>query len=185
MVLLALGVAGRPEARAAEALSASCQARSVGDRVVVVIQLQGFAEEETLRLLRLGMRGQIRAEATLLRKRWGLFEQTLGSQVMQATLSTAQDKQALLLNDRTQVDPLRPIPLERLALRLGKRAEGRLTVRAHVWLQVVTVSSLSKVAAWATESSEDETASILTRGLLAAVVDDLTRSVECSCVVAD
>jgi hypothetical protein len=153
--------------------------------VVAEIELRGFVEEETLRLLRLGLRGRIRVEASLVRKRWGVFEQTVGSRVMEAHLSSAEDGQALVLNDRTRVEALAPMPLDRLALRFSDRdgAGSRLAVRAGVWLQVVTVSSLSKVAAWATESSEDEASSALTRGLLAAVVDDLTRSAECTCAV--
>jgi len=171
--------------RASEAASATCEARAVGDRVVAVITLHGFVEDESLRLLRLGMRGRIRVEATLLRKRWGVFEQTLASRVFESDLTSSRDKRALILNDGTPVDPLGPIPLARLALRLPERDVGRTTLRIAVQLQVVTMSSLSKVAAWATESGgEDDTSSILTRGLLAAVVKDLTRSAECACPVA-
>jgi hypothetical protein len=170
---------------AGEAASATCEAHAVGDRVVAAITLHGFVEDESLRLLRLGMRGRIRVEATLLRKRWGVFEQTIASRVMESDLSSSRDKRALILNDGTPVDPLGPIPLTRLALRLPERDVGRTTLRVAVQLQVLTMSSLSKVAAWATESGdEDGTSSILTRGLLAAVVKDLTRSAECACAVA-
>jgi hypothetical protein len=173
-------------ASAGESPSATCQAHAVGDRVLATIDLQGFVEEEMLRLLRLGMRGRVRVEATALRRRWGVFEQTVATRVVESQLSFTRDTQDLLLDARTRLPASGPITLERLALRVAEHdaATSRLTLRVSVQLQVVTMSSLSKVAAWATESSDDEaSASILTRGLLTAVVNDLTRSAECTCAV--
>jgi hypothetical protein len=77
-----------------------------------------------------------------------------------------------------------PLKLEPLALRLpalGARP-GPLLLRITAALRIVTVSSLGKVAAWATESNQDAP-SLLTRSLLAAVVEDLTRSADCACPV--
>lgn len=189
LLALALGLCGAPPSPASEpaqAPSARCQAAVVADRVVVRVELHGFLDEETLRLLRLGLRGRIATEASLLRKHWGPFEKTLASAAQEAELVVIDDRQTLTLNGRARLDPERPVALERLALRLGETPppKSRLMVRASVRLQVVTLSSLSKAAAWATESTEEETGgSILTRGLLAAVVDDLTRAASCACEV--
>jgi hypothetical protein len=173
-------------ATAGERPAATCHAQVVGDRVLATISLRGFVEEETLRLLRLGMRGRVRVEAAVLRRHWGVFEQTAGARVQEWKLSSAADKQDLLLDDLTRLPATGPLALDRMAIRLSERdaASGRLSLRIGVQLQVVTVSSLSKVAAWATESNDDDAASsLLTRGLLAAVVNDLTRSAECTCDV--
>jgi hypothetical protein len=181
------GVLPAARASAGERPSVTCQAQVVGDRVLATISLHGFVEEETLRLLRLGMRGRVRVDAAVLRRRWGVFEEAAATRVVEAQLSSTPEKQDLLLDDRTRLPPSGPLTLERLALRLSDRdaANGRLSLRATVQLQVVTISSLSKVAAWATESSSDDApSSLLTRGLLAAVVNDLTRSAECTCSVA-
>jgi hypothetical protein len=181
--------AGWPGARldASERPTVTCEAQVVGDRVLATVSLRGFVEDETLRLLRLGMRGRVRVEATALRRRWGVFEQAAASRMIEARLSSTPDKQDLLLDDRTRLAASRPITLERLALRLTERdaTSGRLSLRVAVQLQVGTMSSLSKVAAWATEPGDpDASSSLLTRGLLAAVVNDLTRSAECTCDVA-
>ena len=180
-------LASGASAAARERPSASCQAQIVGDRVLATVSLRAFVEDETVRLLRLGMRGRVRTDAAVLRRRWGVFEQTAAARVIESRLSAAPDTQDLLLDERTRLPATGPITLERVALRLSERdaAAGRFSLRVTVQLQVVTMSSLSKVAAWATESKDDDaSSSLLTRGLLAAVVNDLTRTAECTCDVA-
>jgi hypothetical protein len=185
VVALACGVLA-PRSSAAERAAAECQAQLLGDRILAAISLRGFVEEETLRLLRLGMRGRVRIDAAVVRKSWGVFEHTTAARVVESQLSSARDKQDLLVDNRTRAPAAGPIRFERMALRLKERdvPVDRLILRVTVQLQVVTVSSLSDAAAWATESTDDETSSsLLTRGLLAAVANDLTRSAECSCAV--
>ncbi len=185
IVALACGLSVR-RTDAAERAAAECQAQLLGDRILATISLRGFVEEETLRLLRLGMRGRVRVDAAVVRKRWGVFEHTAAARVVEAQLSSARDKQGLLVDDGTPVPAAGPIRIERVALRLKERdvPADRLVLRATIQLQVVTVSTLSDAAAWATESSDDDaSSSLLTRGLLAAIANDLARSAECSCAV--
>jgi hypothetical protein len=167
--------------------SAACQARRAGDRVVASLELAQLLDAETQRLLTLGMKGRLRVEATVVRRRLGLFEQTVGTATSEAVLAAGAAGHGLLVNGRLQPDASGPITLERVAVRLSgrERPDETLTFRATIQLRVVTVESLSKLAAWVTDSSEeDASSSLLTRALLSAVANDLTRTVECSCSTA-
>lgn len=180
LLLLLLSLSARVEAGGA---AASCQARRTGDRVVAAVELRQILDAETRRLLQLGMRGRLRVEAAVVRRRLGLFEQTVGRATSEAELAAGPEGRGLLVNGRLQADAAAPILLEHIGARLGgEPAEPALVVRITIELRVVTVASLSKVTAWATDSSEEEaSSSLLTRALLSAVADDLTRTVECSC----
>jgi hypothetical protein len=167
--------------------SARCQARRAGDRVLAAIELQQMLDAEMLRLLQLGMKGRLRVETSVVRRRFGLFEQQAGSATDELVLAAGPEGHGLLVGNRLQDDPKAKVSLERVAVRLpeDERPDQSLTFRVTVRLRVVTVASLSKVAAWVTDSSEeDASSSLVTRALLSAVANDLTRSVETSCAVA-
>ena len=126
-------------------------------------------------------------DASVVRRRLGLFEQTAGTATSEAVLAAGPNGRGLLVDGRFQADASGPITLERVAVRLSgrERPDEALTFRVTIQLRVVTVASLSKVAAWVTDSSEeDASSSLVTRALLSAVADDLTRTVECSCSTA-
>ncbi len=166
---------------------ASCEARRAGDRVLASIELRQILDAETCRLLQLGMKGQLRVEASVVRRRFGLFEQQAGTATNELVLSAGPEGRGLLVGGRLQADPKAAVSLERITVRLpeDERPDQSLTFRVTVRLRVVTVASLSKVAAWVTDSSEeDASSSLVTRALLSAVANDLTRSVETSCSVA-
>ncbi len=183
--LLGLLLVPAASAPAEESPAASCRARLQGDRIVVETELTGFFDEDTLSLVRLGLKGRLHLEAVAYRKRLGLFEQTVALQAMDIEVVWSRSAQALGVGSAKGLAPGKPITLERLALRLGEpaRTSSRLLVRMEARLQVVTVRSLSKVAAWATGSSEEEVPSLLTRSVLSAVAQDLTRSASCECSV--
>jgi hypothetical protein len=167
--------------------AASCRARRTGDRVVAAVELRELLDAETQRLLQLGMRGRLRVDASVVRRRLGLFEQTAGTAASEAELAAGPNRRGLLVNGRLQADAGGPVSLERVAVRLSgrERPDEALTFRVTIQLRVVTVASLSKVAAWVTDSSEeDASSSLVTRALLSAVADDLTRTLECSCQTA-
>lgn len=163
----------------------TCQARRTAERVLVSIELRPLLSEEALRLVRLGLKGQIRIEGAVLRRRLGLFEQTLATVSSRAELSAGPDGRTLLLDGRA-LPSAASIRLERVAVRLDGRTsvDEPLTFRGSVEVRVVTASSLARVAAWATETSEEEaSSSLLTRALLEALANDLTRTGDCSCAV--
>ncbi len=184
-LVLALGVTvGQGSAQ--ERPTASCGARLVGDRVLVSMELRSFLDEETLRLVRLGLVGRVHVELGVYRKRWGLFEQTVALQSSDASVEYSRSDRRFLLDRRLVVDAPLALKLPVQSVRLGAVAQPAtsLSLRAEARLQVVTVASLSKVAAWATGAEGDQASSdVLTRGLLSAVVEDLTRSAECTCRV--
>ncbi len=167
--------------------AAACQARRAGDRVIASVELRELVDAEMQRLLQLGMKGQLRVEASLVRRRLGLFEQTVGAAVVQAELAASPGGRGLLVNGRSPAQAGGPITLDRVVVRLSgnERPDEALTLRLTVRLRVVTVASLSKLTAWVTDSSEeDASSSLVTRALLTAVANDLTRTVECSCSTA-
>ncbi|MBN2372039.1 MAG: hypothetical protein JXO72_16275 [Vicinamibacteria bacterium] len=171
-------VEGRPRA--------VCSARLAGDRVVATIELHSFLDDDLLALIRLGMEGRVRVQASVMRKRLGLFEQDLATQSSDSRIGYSSGERQYVINGRVRIrDPAR-FTAGRVSLRLKDPdvSAMRLTFRAEVRLQVVTESSLSRVAAWVTESGEESTSgSILARGLLSAVAEDLVRTTECSCLV--
>ncbi len=106
----------------AEGPTASCQARRAGDRVVASVALRQVLDAETRRLLQLGMKGRLRADASVVRRRLGLFEQTVGTATSEAELASGPGGRGLLVNGRPQADAS-AVSLERIAVRLsGKRA---------------------------------------------------------------
>lgn len=180
-----LVLAQAASALADEAPEASCRARLQGDRIVVETELRRFFDEDTLSLVRLGLKGRLHVDVVAYRKRLGLFEQTVALQAMDLDVVWSRSAKALAVGRATGLAAEKPFALERLALRLDEsaRTASRLSVRAEARLQVVTVRSLSKVAAWATGSAEEEVPSFLTRSVLSAVAQDLTRSASCECSV--
>jgi hypothetical protein len=162
---------------------ASCRAHRGNGRVVAEIELRDLLDEETVRLIRLGLRGRLRVEATVLRKRWLFTRQSLVTQSLERTVSAAPGGARLLVDGRTEIaDPARwsldriPIPVE------GGLPEG-LSLEVEVRLQVITAASLGDVASWVTGRKKDEAGSSLERGVVAAVVDDLTRRATAVCAV--
>jgi hypothetical protein len=183
LLLACAALVAAPAARGEQA-SVACRARRTTDRVAAAVEATPLLGEEARRLILLGMKGSLRVEATVVRRRFGLFEQTLGTASREAVLSAAPDGRTLLLDGRP-LPAAGAVVLEGVAVRLSVAAKpgDALTFRAAVQLRVVTASSLAKVAAWATESNEDDAASsLLTRAVLQAVASDLTRSGECACV---
>jgi hypothetical protein len=147
--------------------------------VVATIELHSLLDDDLLSLIRLGMEGRIRVQASVLRKHWGLFEQDLATRSSEAMIAYLADDRQYILNGRARIrDPAR-FTIGRIALPVSdsEAATKRMTFRAEIRLQVVTESSLAKVAAWVTSGS------IISRGLLSAVAEDLVRSAECSCFV--
>ena len=166
---------------AARASSASCRAVLAGTRALVGLTLEGLLDRDLLRLVRLGLAGSLSIEVTVTRKRF-----LLGSRVARVSLGFElrwlEDEQVLLLDGRRVRDP-EQLALERIALEVpGGLDPEALDVEARAELKVVTTQSLGDVARWIAGGKSGE-ASPISRNLLGAVADDLTRSAEARCAV--
>ncbi|WP_224361105.1 DUF4390 domain-containing protein [Hyalangium versicolor] len=181
-----LAVAGllAPEAGAEEA-RAQCTATLSGRRVVVRPEAHAFLTSELDRLLRLGLAGKLEVELTLLRRRKLWFDDQVDSARLTQVLSYTQG--TYLLDGRPLLSGATALELERTAWTLEQPPESGDTfvVRLSVRLQVVTASSLGKVASWLTQgSSAENERSTVTRNLLRTVAEDLTRSGSGRCDVS-
>ncbi len=91
--------------------------------------------------------------------------------------------QSYVLDGRREVsDPL-SLSLDRIALRPAEPLDegGQYKVEVKATLQVVTPSSLGKVASWMAGTPDGEERSELTARLLKVVAEDLARQARCSC----
>lgn len=172
-----------PGARAEEP-RAQCTATLSGRRVVVRPEAQALLTSELERLLRLGLAGRLEVELTLLRRRKLWFDEQVDSAQLTQVLSFSQG--AYLLDGRLLSSGAAALELERTAWTLEQPPEPSesFVVQLNVRLQVVTASSLGKVASWLTQgpSAEDERSTV-TRNLLRTVAEDLTRRASGRCEV--
>jgi hypothetical protein len=175
-----------PTARAEEP-RAQCAATLNGRRVVVRPEAQALLTSELDRLLRLGMAGRLEVELTLLRRRKLWFDERVDSARLTQVLSYSQG--GYLLDGRPLSAGAAALELERTAWTLPEPPEpgASYVVEVSVRLQVVTASSLNKVASWLTEGSPsepEEERSTVTRNLLRTVAEDLTRHASGRCDVS-
>ncbi|MFL5349292.1 MAG: DUF4390 domain-containing protein [Hyalangium sp.] len=169
----------------AEEPRAQCTATLSGRRVVVRPEAQALLTAELERLLRLGLAGRLEVELTLLRRRKLWFDEQVDSARLTQVLSFSQG--AYLLDGRPLSSGAAALELERTAWTLEQPPEPgeSFVVQLSVRLQVVTASSLGKVASWLTQgpSAEDERSPV-TRNLLLTVAEDLTRRASGRCEVS-
>ena len=172
---------GASAARAEPA--ATCTARAVEGRVLAEVELRDFFDDETVRLMRLGLQGRLRVEATVLRKRWLFAQQRVAEEALDQTVSISSADGRLLLDGRPDVrDPAR-LSLGRIAIPMDRPPPAGATLEVRVRLQVITATTLGDVASWVTGRKKEEVGSSLERGVVAAVVDGLARRATASCVV--
>jgi hypothetical protein len=178
-VLLSALLVGTP--LAASAASASCSALLAGRRALVGLRFDELLDRDLLRLVRLGLVAKLSVEVSLLRKRL-LFPRRLGRAQAEAELRFSEEGGLFLLDGRPVADPQR-LSLERMVLELEQDEEPEgLEVQVRTELRVVTAQSLGEVVRWIA-GSDGAGRSALSRNLLGAVADDLTRSVQADCPV--
>jgi hypothetical protein len=172
-----------PMARAEEPRT-RCTATLTGRRVVVRPEAHAFLTPELDRLLRLGLAGRLEVELTLLRRRKLWLDAPVDRTRLTQVLSFAQGE--YLLDGRPLPSGAMALELERAAWTLEEPPEPQASFRVQVKvrLQVVTASSLGKVASWLTqgESTQDERSAV-TRNLLLTVAEDLSRSASAHCEI--
>ena len=166
---------------AARASSASCRAVLAGTRALVGLTLEGLLDRDLLRLVRLGLSGSLSVEVSVVRHRF-LLSSRVAKVSFDLELRWLEDDQVLLLDGRPVRDPDQ-LTLERIVLELpGGLDPDALGVEARAELKVVTTQSLGDVARWIAGGKGGERSAI-SRNLIGAVADDLSRSAEATCAV--
>jgi hypothetical protein len=165
---------------------ANCACRLLGDRAYVDAEVSGLVDAELARLIRLGLEGRIRWQLELVRKRW-LIEERVGERVVESTIRYSGDRGTFLINGGGETSDVSNLKLKRISIqaKADLAADRRHELRIRIRLQVVTSASLAHVAAQMVDPSEagkGQGASLLTRGLVAAVANDLQRDVTATCV---
>jgi hypothetical protein len=124
-------------------------------------------------------------ELTLLRRRRLWFDEQVDSARLTQVLSFSQGE--YLLDGRALPSGATALELERTAWTLETPPESgdSFVVKVSVRLQVVTASSLGKMASWLTQGPSPESErSTVTRNLLSSVAEDLTRRASGRCEVS-
>jgi hypothetical protein len=166
----------------AEEPRVTCTATRSGLRVLVRPEAHAFIDAQLDRLLRLGLAGRLELTVTLLRRRPAWFDARLAEQQLTEVLSFDERSGRYVLSGRTLSAGPQALALERTALQLPEApdADALLEVELDVRLQVVTIASLGRMAAWLTQS---EARSAVSENLLRTVAEDLQRRARNRCRV--
>jgi hypothetical protein len=172
-VLAALSLAATAQAEP----RAGCTAQLTARRVLVDPTLEQLFDAEQLRLVRLGLVGQVHLEVTLVRHHPLWFDEHLETRAVDFSLRWSREEVRYLL-DGQPVDPSH-LSLERLVLHPGADTEGELEVEETARLQVVTSASLGTVAGWMVAGERGPA----TRTVLDVLANDLVRTTTGRCAV--
>jgi hypothetical protein len=166
-------------AGAAKAQEVACKAFLAGTRALVDATIHGLLDRELLRIVKLGVPGKLTVEASVSKRRQLWFGRVVTTATRELPLRWSEERGAFELDGRALADP-EHISLERIPLVLGEAEEpAAYQVEVVTRLVVVTPGSLGRVA----HLLEGESDSALTRTLLGAIANDLTRSAAASCPV--
>jgi len=168
---------------AAEGPGAKCRALIAGGRALVDVELSHLIDADLLKLVRLGLDARIELQVVLVRTRPFWFDEPVEREEAVARLRYLTAERSYVLDGRREIsDPL-SLTLDRIALRPAEPLDegGRYKVEVKAMLQVVTPSSLGKVASWMAGKPDGEQRSELTARLLKVVAEDLARQARCSC----
>ena len=185
----ALLLASATTAGAREPPAASCNARLAGRRVIVYATLDGFFDDDLLRLVRLGLAGRLDVEVALQRKRLLLFSEAQASERYRAIVSWDDKSQEFRIDGRGVGSELRNLALDRMMLSLrAPPPEGPHSVRVSARLEVVTAASLFQVVRWIggrekEKSAEEAEGSGVSGLLVKSLLQDLARSASGSCAL--
>ena len=165
-------------AGAAKAQDLACKAVLAGTRALVDATIHGLLDRELLRLVKLGMSGRLTVETTVVRRRQLWFGHVVASRVRDLPLTWSSERGAFELDGRALADP-EHVALERIVLDLRDGDPRAYQVEIVTRLVVVTSGSLGRVA----DLLQGETDSPLTRTVLGAIANDLTRTASATCPV--
>ena len=166
-------------AGAAKAQEVACKAVLAGTRALVDATIHGLLDRELLRIVKLGVAGRLTVETSVVRRRQLWFGRVVAVTRSELPLTWSEERGAFELDGRPLRDP-ENVSLERIVLPLGEAEDPRAyEVEVVTRLVVVTPGSLGRVA----DLLEGENDSALTRTLLQAISNDLTRSANGTCRV--
>jgi len=166
-------------AGAAKAQEVACKAVLAGTRVLVDATIHGLLDKELLRIVKLGVAGRLSVEASVVRRRQLWFGRVVAARTRELPLVWSEERGVFELDATALPNPER-VALERITLQLGEADEPRAyEVEVVTRLVVVTPGTLGRVA----HLLEGETDSALTRTVLGAIANDLTRSASATCPV--
>jgi hypothetical protein len=166
-------------AGAAKAQEVACKAVLAGTRALVDATIHGLLDRELLRIVKLGVSGRLTVEASVVRRRQLWFGRVVAATTRELPLTWSEERGAFELDGRALPDP-EHVPLERIVLALGEAGDPRAyEVEVVTRLVVVTPGSLGRVAGLLAGESD----SALSRTLLGAIANDLTRSANGTCPV--
>ncbi len=173
LALVMLLIAG-----AAKAQEVACKAVLAGTRALVDATIHGLLDRDTLRIVKAGLSGRLTVD-TVLRRRQLWFSRVVATATRELQLTWSEERGAFELDGRAVADPER-IALERIALSLGEADDPRAyEVEVVTRLVVVTPTSLGRVADLLAAESD----SALSRTVLGAIANDLSRSASGTCPV--
>jgi hypothetical protein len=166
-------------AGAAKAQELACKAVLAGTRALVDATVHGLLDRELLRIVKLGVSGRLTVEASVVRRRQLWFGRVVAATTRELPLAWSEERGVFELDGRPLADP-EHVSLERIVLSLGEANDPHVyDVEVVTRLVVVTPGSLGRVA----HLLEGESDSALTRTLLGAIANDLTRSANGICRV--
>lgn len=165
---------------------ARCSALLASGRTLVDVAVEHLFSEDLVRLVRLGLTGRVRVEVTLLRRQPFWFDAVVLEERRELTVSAVAAVGGLVLDGTRELREVDRVQLDRLALRPRPAVEPeevrRYRVEVKVHFQVITAASLREVAQWIASGGEQEQGAVSKR-LLEAVANDLTREASASCDV--
>jgi len=166
-------------AGAAKAQEVACKAVLAGTRALVDATIHGLLDRELLRIVKAGLSGRLTVETSVVRRRQLWFGRVVAATRRELPLTWSEERGVFELDGRALPDP-EHVALERIALSLGEAEDPKAyEVEVVTRLVVVTPGSLGRVA----HLLEGETDSALTRTVLDAIANDLTRSANGTCAV--
>jgi hypothetical protein len=166
-------------AGAAKAQELACRAFLNGTKAIVDATVHGLLDRELLRVVKLGVAGHLTVETTVVRKRQLWFGRTVTARVRELPLTWSEERGVFELDGHALPDP-EHVVLERIFLQLDEADDPRAyDVQVVTKLVVVTSGSLGRVA----DLLQGESDSPLTKTVLGAIANDLTRTANGSCRV--
>ena len=164
---------------AAKAEEVACKAVLAGTRALVDATVHGLFDKELLRLVKLGVAGQLTVTATVVRRQKLWFGRVVSATTRELPLTWSAERAAFELDGLAVPDP-EHVSLPRIALSLGEADSPSIyEVEIITRLVVVTPGSLGHVTGLLAGESD----SPLARALLGAIADDLIRSANGACPI--